>query len=212
MPLSSRVSPFPTIFLLLVYWYLPSFGLNTQQPVSLQEELGCSPTLSAIFRKDSEKPFFFDPLGFATDENFPRMREAELKHGRVAMVAVVGALVTTSAQEKDFLAFLTSGKTPRILQLVGEWDLAFIIQFVVFCGILETLVLVQPTPQDMPGDYGIGYWGVRDKGENERALISELENGRLSMMVILYYLVKEISEESLYQDLFQELITKIQVQ
>jgi hypothetical protein len=57
-----------------------TFALSAP-PVPLQEELGCSPTLSFIFRRDAEKPFYFDPLGLATDDNFARMREAELKHG-----------------------------------------------------------------------------------------------------------------------------------
>merc|ERR1712129_57101 len=33
---------------------------------------------------------FFDPLNLATDDNFALMREAELKHGRVAMFATFG--------------------------------------------------------------------------------------------------------------------------
>ncbi len=40
---------------------------------------------------------FFDPLGAVADgnkENFDRLRWVELKHGRVAMLAVVGYLVT----------------------------------------------------------------------------------------------------------------------
>ena len=43
---------------------------------------------------------FFDPLGLMGDptnadkENFDRLRWVELKHGRIAMLAVVGYLVT----------------------------------------------------------------------------------------------------------------------
>lgn len=40
---------------------------------------------------------FFDPLGCVADgneENFDRLRWVELKHGRIAMLAVVGYLVT----------------------------------------------------------------------------------------------------------------------
>jgi hypothetical protein len=57
-----------------------TFALSAS-PIALQEELGCSPTLSFIFRRNGEKPLYFDPLGLATDDNFARMREAELKHG-----------------------------------------------------------------------------------------------------------------------------------
>ena len=36
---------------------------------------------------------FFDPLGLATAENFDQYRTAELKHGRVAQLAVIGYVV-----------------------------------------------------------------------------------------------------------------------
>lgn len=36
---------------------------------------------------------FFDPLKLATDENFDEYRAAELKHGRVAQLAVIGYIV-----------------------------------------------------------------------------------------------------------------------
>jgi hypothetical protein len=36
---------------------------------------------------------FFDPLKLGTDENFEQYRTAELKHGRVAQLAVIGYIV-----------------------------------------------------------------------------------------------------------------------
>ncbi|CAN0533344.1 unnamed protein product, partial [Ectocarpus sp. 12 AP-2014] len=44
----------------------------------------------------------FDPLGFAAEDNLDRYREAELKHGRLAMVALAGWPVATL-----FLGLLT---------------------------------------------------------------------------------------------------------
>merc|ERR1739842_244791 len=49
---------------------------------------------------------FFDPLGFAekADENtLKRYREAELTHGRVAMLATVGFLVGEKVEGSSFL-------------------------------------------------------------------------------------------------------------
>ena len=43
----------------------------------LEDELGLSPTLSFL---SGRSDVFFDPLNLATDENFARLREAELKH------------------------------------------------------------------------------------------------------------------------------------
>lgn len=48
---------------------------------------------------------YFDPLGLTKDgnkEQFDRLRYVELKHGRVAMLAVVGYLVTYAGSKKSF--------------------------------------------------------------------------------------------------------------
>ena len=59
---------------------------------------------------------FFDPLGLAetADENtLKRYREAELTHGRVAMLAVLGFLVGKKVEGSSFL-FDASVKGPAI--------------------------------------------------------------------------------------------------
>eukprot|EP00584_Thalassiosira_punctigera_P026459 CAMPEP_0172578968 /NCGR_PEP_ID=MMETSP1067-20121228/138989_1 /TAXON_ID=265564 ORGANISM="Thalassiosira punctigera, Strain Tpunct2005C2" /NCGR_SAMPLE_ID=MMETSP1067 /ASSEMBLY_ACC=CAM_ASM_000444 /LENGTH=240 /DNA_ID=CAMNT_0013371675 /DNA_START=884 /DNA_END=1607 /DNA_ORIENTATION=- len=60
----------------------------------------CKTALNADFSKElgAQIPLgFFDPLGMVADadqEEFDRLRWVELKHGRVAMLAVTGYLVT----------------------------------------------------------------------------------------------------------------------
>lgn len=42
---------------------------------------------------------YFDPLGFLAagdQQTFDRLRKAEIKHGRIAMLAIVGHMVTTA--------------------------------------------------------------------------------------------------------------------
>ena len=39
---------------------------------------------------------------------------------------------------------------------------------------------------------GTGYFGVRNKGANERSLRSELENGRLAMIAFLGQVIAEL--------------------
>jgi hypothetical protein len=43
----------------------------------------------------------------------------------------------------------------------------------------------------MPGDYGLGWFGARDKGRHERELICELEHGRLAQLAFVVQLILE---------------------
>lgn len=59
---------------------------RTALAADLSKELGAQAPLG-----------FFDPMGIVADgdkENFDRLRWVELKHGRIAMLAVVGYLTT----------------------------------------------------------------------------------------------------------------------
>lgn len=164
-------------------------GFRRTPPVKLSEEIGCSPTLSFF----SKEPVFFDPLDFADDDNFAFFREAELKHGRVCMVATIGML-TFDGGGSVMLSVIRDRHLPEELPKHLATD-AFsplnAIKVILVCGILETQVFVQQDDQDMPGDYGIGYFGSRNKARHERSLISELENGRLAMIAFLVQVIAE---------------------
>eukprot|EP00586_Coscinodiscus_wailesii_P020749 CAMPEP_0172515858 /NCGR_PEP_ID=MMETSP1066-20121228/271472_1 /TAXON_ID=671091 /ORGANISM="Coscinodiscus wailesii, Strain CCMP2513" /LENGTH=128 /DNA_ID=CAMNT_0013297085 /DNA_START=245 /DNA_END=628 /DNA_ORIENTATION=+ len=66
-------------------------------------------------------------------------------------------------------------------------------QIVFFVGILETKVFVQQSGNDMPGDYGVGYFGLVDKARHEEELSAELENGRLAMIAFFVQVFLELS-------------------
>jgi Chlorophyll A-B binding protein len=167
----------------------------------LSEELGCSPTLSLLLNRlpndTPNKLFYFDPLNIATDTNFPRLREAEYKHGRVAMLAMLEIILVPVLKRLDFIKQLLGD-----LSLVPEYDKFRRIsqmhseefsKVLVTCALLEIFVFVQQDPSDMPGDYGIGFLGLRDKGAHETQLIMELEHGRLAMVSFLAYLILDIT-------------------
>merc|ERR1712127_783627 len=74
---------------------------------------------------------FFDPLGFAknADENaLKRYREAEVTHGRVAMLAVVGFLVGEAVEGSTFLfdAQITGPAISQFPQVPVGWDLLIV--------------------------------------------------------------------------------------
>ncbi len=69
----------------------------------------------------TKKLGFFDPLGILTDgnqETFDDLREKEIKHGRVSMLAVVGYLTTASR-----IQFPSSEDIPDGL---ASWQLSWI--------------------------------------------------------------------------------------
>ena len=88
----------------------------------------------------------------------------------------------------EFLTLLR----PSPFELLENWTFVNYIGMVVVCAILELGVLYQKNPNDLPGDYQIGYFGVRNYDKNERALVVELENGRLAMIVMGYYVVCDL--------------------
>lgn len=116
---------------------LPSSSFFFRRIPPLEQELGCSPTLSRVLGKEN---YFFDPLSFASDENFARYREAELKHGRVAMLAIIG-MVAPGVKGKSLTALevLKSLKPSQYLEILGT------------CAFLEAFVFVQQDAKDMPG-------------------------------------------------------------
>ena len=178
----------------------------------LDQELGSSPTLSRVIGKDN---YYFDPLELASDENFARFRECELKHGRVAMLATLGMIAPAIFRRDTSLT---------CCKVVKSLTLSQYIQILATCAFLEAFVFVQIDPKDMPGDYGTGYFGLRDKGKNERyvdyvmetiaylivvlysscgrhcnirtvvvrSMISELENGRLAMLAFVVQVLLEL--------------------
>ena len=102
---------------------------------------------------------FFDPMGLSDgkpDNVMTYYREAELKHGRVAMAACLGWYITASGVHPAFNSELSSDplKAAAELPAVG-W-----LQFVLGCGAVEWLTeKIKARPGYVPGDLlGAAYW------------------------------------------------------
>jgi len=151
----------------------------------------------------------FDPLGLAakaTDATLARYREAELAHGRVAMLATVGFLVGEKVEGSGFLfdAQITGPAITHITQVPdGFW--AVIIAFI---GAYEASRAqagwVDPAdcPVDQPGllksDYSPGDlefdpFGLMPEDDEDFAIMQtkELQNGRLAMLAAAGFLAQE---------------------
>jgi len=148
---------------------------------------------------------YFDPLGFSVDVSVGRLlffREAELKHGRVCMLASLGIIVGENFHplfggDIDVPAYIAFQQTP----LQTFWPLVLLA-----IGTLELPAINTfnwPFPSDtwslkegrVPGDFDFDPLGLKPKGDNEfRELqTKELNNGRLAMIATAGMIVQELA-------------------
>ena len=154
----------------------------------------------------------FDPLGFAekADEaTLKRYREAELTHGRVSMLAVLGFLVGEQVEGSSFL-FDASIKGPAITHLAQVPGLFWAGLAIVIGGAEQRraeIGWVNPAevPVDRPGllredyspgDIGFDPLGLKPSDPEEFNLIAtkELQNGRLAMLAAAGFLAQELTD------------------
>jgi hypothetical protein len=136
---------------------------------------------------------YFDPLGFSQGKDDRTMnfyREAELKHGRVAMAACLGWYITAAGVHPAFNSKLSSDplEAAKQLPLVG-W-----LQFVLGCGAIEWLQQqIMKRPGYKPGDVlGAANW-VDDSDEGWVDYQNrEINNGRLAMVAFMGILTQDI--------------------
>ena len=157
---------------------------------AFEDELGAQPPLG-----------FFDPLGLVADgdqEKFDRLRYVEIKHGRIAMLAVVGYLVQEAGIRLpgniDY-----SGKAfadiPNGFAAFKEIPAGGLVQLLFFVGVLESSVWKQDE-SSFPGDFSassvpVGWIADYDEETKLKKRAIELNQGRAAMMGILALMVHE---------------------
>jgi Chlorophyll A-B binding protein len=152
----------------------------------------------------------FDPLGFAAkadETTLKRYREAELTHGRVAMLATVGFLVGEAVESKTVL-FNGDISGPAITHLAQVNPIFWLF---LGAGIAKAEVdraeigWVEPknVPFDrpgllrdtyVPGNIGFDPLGLKpaDPAEFFEMQTKELQNGRLAMLAAAGFLAQEL--------------------
>jgi len=151
----------------------------------------------------------FDPLGwldpsqdpannFATfHAGFERRRAVERKHGRVAMVAVLGMLFHNA--DIEFPGYLSKelgirfADVPNGMNGLFSLPIAGLAQIVFACGVVE--LAIWPA-SDYSGDYGTGYGrpfvpNVLEGEELKYKLDVEINQGRAAMLGIFGAMVGE---------------------
>lgn len=122
-------------------------------------------------------------------------REAELKHGRLAMLAAVAypvqetvnPILSKALHLPDALA--TAGLSPSLLN--GNLSPATLVAFLGFASAVE-LYKLNRVSSPLPGDYA---WRLTDAAEDTvdfyDLMAGEVWNGRIAMMAVLGYVVQE---------------------
>lgn len=138
----------------------------------------------------------FDPFGFSDLYDIKWMREAELKHGRVAMLASVGYLCTQAGIHLPGNDGLYANPNP--IDAVFQVGPSVMLQIVGLIGVLESLNhngkmgmdnMHEGISFDKVGEFTNPIYGAKmlaKKSPEEAATLKlkELKNGRLAMLAI----------------------------
>lgn len=147
--------------------------------------------IGATFPLCAEEAAMWDPLGFSKNPaKFPQYRAAEIKHGRVAMMAVAGLMV----QDGYRLPYIIDGE--RILPLTNAENGLAALQdkpasigfalIVLMAGFFEMAIFTDKGRS--PGDFGDPLnWGKQTEHavDGKRMKTAEIEHGRLAMLGVL---------------------------
>jgi len=131
----------------------------------------------------------FDPWGLTKGADADKIawyRAAELKHGRVAMLASLGQITQYYFQWDDPV-FNQGDKPLKALQQVCEQRPEAIVQIILAIFAAETLgQFNQVKDGASPGDLGFDPLGLRSDDLElwEKTQLRELKNGRLAMLAI----------------------------
>ena len=170
--------------------------------------LGMASAFQPFLQPGVSKPLgFFDPLGLSsgkTENEFKKFQEAEVKHGRVAMLASLGLLI----QEKFHpLISGTEIGNPIYHYQVASEQLPFLTPLLLTSiGLVEAQTIVKGWKKTgfqngiadlksnyIPGDLGLNPLTLTDEQFHDMRT-KELNHGRLAMLATVYLVVKGLLE------------------
>lgn len=141
---------------------------------------------------------YWDPLGISkgkSDEELINLRNCEIKHGRVAMLACLGWFHVSAGWHPIGDAAARTRVSDDPLTNLAELPIggAFQVVFFILCMEWLTTVVCKP-PEDKPWDL-IGWKAVLATEENQEwkdSKLQELNNGRLAMVGIVGLIAQDL--------------------
>jgi len=129
----------------------------------------------------------FDPLGISNYFPMDYLREAEIKHGRICMLAWLGFVTVDLGVRIPLLPTEWEGLTSRTAHdpLVAFGSMGNMLVWIGIAEIVSWLgvsAMLQGSGR-APGDFGFGTYYLEGKTEAEvdRIKLQEIKNGRLAM-------------------------------
>ena len=134
----------------------------------------------------------FDPLGIGSWDvlNMNFLREAEIKHGRVAMLGFAGIMVEAAGIKAPGVA-ATFGPSTDIFEIhnaaVAKGSMG---QILLWVGVIEMLAgwpaMMERVndPSAIPGDFKFDPLGLGKGDKFARKQLVEIKNGRLAMLAV----------------------------
>ena len=142
---------------------------------------------------------FWDPIGLARDideETVIKYRTAELKHGRVAQLAVVGLLAASSSRFPGSIGDVNFADIPNSLEALNAVPGAGWAQIAASIGFWEIYGWQQKG--STPGDFGFqGSVVFKSDADELKAKNQELQHGRLAMIGIIELLSHNLARPDL---------------
>lgn len=132
--------------------------------------------------------FEFDPLGLSETYSplVPFFREAELRHGRTAQLAVLGFIATDFVRiPGDAYSFESIPKTVDAHNILLEGPMH---QLLLWIGLFDLVITIPAVQATMDGERDAGDFGIKytskDPATQEKYAMNELLHGRLAMCAI----------------------------
>merc|ERR1719148_22607 len=146
----------------------------------------------------------FDPFGFAkSEERLTEMREAEVKHARLAMLAAAGWPLSELWDKKIALMLdlpplldATTGRVPSVLNGgLGKVSPVYWIGCLALAGACEAYGGIVASKKEgyFPGNFGFDPLGLypKDVEAQKQRQLSEIKHGRLAMIAITAFAAQE---------------------